>query len=625
VRGARAVDVGASTGGFTDTLLRFGARHVVAVDAGRDQLHPRLRADARVESLEQAEWKTLSLTRAPGPFDFFTVDVSFVAARNMLRGLAFRLRDGAHGVVLVKPQFELPERQLRAAKAAAGGGGQVDDPALRMAALARVTEKAQGLGFTVLGHADSPVPGGSGTVELLAHLRFDGRPASLPQPGERRRDAAEDARAIDEARPDAARGKARPGGGARARVAASAEAPLRWFAVTAPGLEEVAAREASAVLAAAGATDIRRVDGGVELSGPPEVGYRANLWLRIATRVLARAGEATARDFGRLRHGLAALPWERFIPAGAKVDVSASTSRCRLYHTGAIAETVELAIADRLAKRGRAAATAPRGAGGAPDAGGEAAAPSVLVRGVEDRFVVSVDSSGELLHRRGWRQENAAAPLRETLAAGLLALCDWAPSTALFDPMCGAGTIPLEAAAQALGIAPGLQRGFAFERWPLHEEESRRDAWARMRDEARASAQRAATAAAAPIAVPVAVPIVGADRSAEAIAGARRNAERAGLAGAVRLERAELTDARPPAERGLVLVNPPYGRRIGNPRALGLLYREIGFVLRSRFRGWRAGILVADRRLGDTLRLPVAASFPLNNGGLRVTLLRCEL
>src|SRR6185295_12750504 len=145
VRGARAVDVGASTGGFTDALLRHGARQVVAVDAGHDQLDARLRQDARVESLEGTDWKTLSLSRAPGPFDFFTVDVSFVAARNMLRGLAFRLRAGAHGVVLVKPQFELGEHRLRAGKDASGA---IDDPGLRRAALERVTEKARGLGFS---------------------------------------------------------------------------------------------------------------------------------------------------------------------------------------------------------------------------------------------------------------------------------------------------------------------------------------------------------------------------------------------------------------------------------------------------------------------------------------------
>ena len=261
---------------------------------------------------------------------------------------------------------------------------------------------------------------------------------------------------------------------------------------------------------------MRAVDGGVELAGPPEVGYRANLILRTATRVLARVGEVTAREFGKLRHGIAALPWEALIAPGRAIKVSTSASRCRLYHTGAIAETVELGIADRLARHGRGGATpAARRAATAR----RRSAQTVLLRGSEDRFVVSIDSSGERLHRRGWRQENAAAPLRETLAAGLLALCDWEPSLALLDPMCGAGTIPIEAAAQALGIAPGIDRSFAFEEWPLHAG-AHQAAWQEMRDEAQDAARRGAHHA----------PIAGADRSTEAVESARRNAERAGLA-----------------------------------------------------------------------------------------------
>jgi len=258
-RGRHALDVGASTGGFTDALLRHGARHVVAVDSGHDQLDARLRQDKRVESLEGTNWTTLSLSRAPGPFDFFTVDVSFVAARNMLRGLAFRLRAGAHGVVLVKPQFELGEHRLRAGKDASGA---IDDPGLRRAALERVTEKARGLGFSLIAHADSPVAGGSGTVEVLAHLRFDGRPAALPQPGEHRGQRV---------RPDRA----------------AAGPPEHWFLVSAPGLEQVTAREAATLSGTAGtgaAVRIQVVEGGVEISGPPEFAYHANLWLRTATR-----------------------------------------------------------------------------------------------------------------------------------------------------------------------------------------------------------------------------------------------------------------------------------------------------------------------------------------------------
>src|SRR6476646_10036154 len=212
IAGARAIDVGASTGGFTQALLAHGAASVLAVDVGHGQLHPSLRADTRVTSLEGVDWRRLSLGIAEGPFDFFSVDVSFVAARNMLRALAFRLRPGAEGVVLVKPQFELPDRRVKAAGA--------EPERLRDEALGKVRERAAGLGFEVVAHFDSPVAGGSGTVEVLARLRFAGRPDTLPQPGERRRPTEP-----------------------RAAAPATAPSSLRWFAVVAPGLEDAARAE----------------------------------------------------------------------------------------------------------------------------------------------------------------------------------------------------------------------------------------------------------------------------------------------------------------------------------------------------------------------------------------------
>ncbi|MGZ3426761.1 MAG: SAM-dependent methyltransferase, partial [Polyangia bacterium] len=238
IKGAQAIDIGASTGGFTETLLAHGAAHVTAVDVGTGQLHPSLRDDKRVTNLEGVHWKTLPLSTAPGPFDFFTVDVSFIAARNMLRGLAFRLRPGAEGVVLVKPQFEVADKRVRA--------GDVSDPNLRRDALAEVREKGAALGFQLVEHADSPVAGGSGTVEILAHLRFEGRSAKLPQPGESRGQ------------------KERPGGRAASRKQTVTPDSFSMFAVAAPGVEPVLAREVAAL---AGVRDVKTIAGGVEFSG----------------------------------------------------------------------------------------------------------------------------------------------------------------------------------------------------------------------------------------------------------------------------------------------------------------------------------------------------------------------
>ena len=568
IAGAGAIDVGASTGGFTQALLAHGARSVLAVDVGHGQLHPSLRGDPRVTSLEGVDWKRLSLAVAEGPFDFFTVDVSFVAARNMLRSLAFRLRPGAEGVVLVKPQFELPDRRVKAASA--------DTARLREEAVEKVRERANALGFEIVQSFDSPVAGGSGTIEVLAHLRFAGRPDSMPQPGERKRSAEPQAQATS-----------------------AMPTSLRWFAVVAPGLEDVA-RDEIAALHLPEVSDIAGEPGGVAWTGPPASGVRVNLWSRVTTRVLARVGEVEAREFGKLRRRAARLPWGAFVAPGAIVAARASASHCRLYHTGALAEAAVLAVADAVT-------------GARPAKEDEPADVTLLVRGVDDRFMFSVDASGDLLHRRGARVETGTAPLRETLAAGLLALAGWKPWTPLVDPMCGAGTIVIEAGTHALGRAPGVDRAFAMERWPLATSAAMTPTVESLRAEARTGLVFTGG--------PPDAPIVGSDRDARAIESARRNAERAGVATRVTLDCRDADAARPPAPTGLVITNPPYGRRLGDARAAARGYRDLGRILRAHFRGWRAAVVTpakldAERQLG----LRPAGRFPLRNGGLAIVL-----
>lgn len=174
IENAQAIDVGASTGGFTECLLRHGAAKVTALEVGHSQLHEKLKADSRVINLEKTNFKTVSLKVAPGPFDYFVVDVSFVAARTMLRPLAFRLRPGAEGVILVKPQFELSEGYVK--------DGLVKAEGLRTWALNRVKKKGEALGFKLLGSVDSPVELESGTVEILTRWRFTGKTQLLTNP-----------------------------------------------------------------------------------------------------------------------------------------------------------------------------------------------------------------------------------------------------------------------------------------------------------------------------------------------------------------------------------------------------------------------------------------------------------
>lgn len=651
--GKPCLDVGASTGGFTEVLLQSGAAHVTAIDVGHGQLHERLRGDRRVTSLERTDFKRASLDVAPGPFGFFAVDVSFVAGRSMLRSLAFRLGDGAEGVFLVKPQFELPPRLAR---------DGVTDPALRARALATFRAKAEALGFEVVAHADSPVAGEQGTVEILVHLRFLGRTARLPaRPGtshDHERDGgpakgpASTRAPAPPSRISSGATKTRPGGSeaqsGRAgldlqrpgknepRSARALLGPQRWFAVASPGLEAVVADE---VRHLPGANDIVPTTGGVEFRATLADGARANLHLRVASRLLLRLGSLKAREFAQLRRGLARLPWEAFVPADLPVRITASTSRCRLYHTGAIAENVVLALQDRL---GRPVRLAPKAnaqeaeaeSDGDHDGDSERSqeVTRLLLRGVGDTFLVSVDASGELLHRRGARVETGRAPLRETLAAGILALCAHDPSLPFVDPMCGAGTFVLEAAARARSLAPGLDRTFACERWPALAAPARRTAAAGspVAPAGRAAAETplAAAAAQTPLAAARAearaaalpqapAPIHALDEDERALEIARRNATRAGLAADITFTQAAMGTWSPPAPPGLVLLNPPYGRRI---EATGRLWKDIGRALRARFPGWRAGVIVPDQRLGPVLGLQHAKLHRLFHGGLRVTL-----
>jgi putative N6-adenine-specific DNA methylase len=233
----------------------------------------------------------------------------------------------------------------------------------------------------------------------------------------------------------------------------------------------------------------------------------------------------------------------------------------------------------------------------------------VLVRGEDDGWTLSVDSSGELLHRRGWRQEAGRAPLRETLAAGVLALAGYDPEQPLVDAMCGSGTFALEAAALACRRAPGLGRSFAFEAWPAKDVSL---LWERARSDATAAARAQPPA-----------PILGWDRDGAVLARAARNAERAGLTAAVTFERRDLGQWRPPEglPPGLLVINPPYGRRLSTPGAARALLRPMGLALRAHFPGWRAAILLADARWAPLLGVgTTAALYRLRNGGLRVHL-----
>jgi putative N6-adenine-specific DNA methylase len=228
----------------------------------------------------------------------------------------------------------------------------------------------------------------------------------------------------------------------------------------------------------------------------------------------------------------------------------------------------------------------------------------IFVRLVENRCTLSLDSSGALLSRRGYRLATAKAPLRETLAAGILMASGWDLKSPLIDPFCGAGTIPIEAALMARKIAPGLHRHFAFMDWPNFDAES----WERMK-----ALSREGEAKSLP-------PIMGSDRDAGAIRAAGENAERAGVADSVVFSRRALSDLEPPPGPGWVVTNPPHGVRLKSHRDLRSLYIRLGRVLRAKCPGWNAAILCAGDSLLKLTDINFDRWFPMRSGGLRVTL-----
>ncbi|MDY7232038.1 THUMP domain-containing class I SAM-dependent RNA methyltransferase [Hyalangium rubrum] len=360
-----------------------------------------------------------------------------------------------------------------------------------------------------------------------------------------------------------------------------------------PGLEPALEAEALAL-----GFHPRRVEGGVELEGPPGLHQEANLRLRTASRVLLRLGSFRAHDVGALTRGLAALDLRR-VWAGEgtpRLSVAAHGSR-----VPAAAVPAAAARAWGLSSVGRA---------GALDEEESEEGLTLLARLEGEGCTVSVDTSGGPLHRRGYRQEVGRAPLRETLAAGMLGLAGYDGVEPLVDPMCGSGTFLIEGAWLSMRRAPGLERTFAFERFPGFDAA----AWEARRASAKAEALPAPRAA-----------LHGYDINAGALGTARRNARRAGLT--LALERRDVKTLVPPVSGpGLVVANPPYGKRVGESGELPELYRALGATLRRSFGGWRVALLVPDEAgLIRALGLPEARSLPVRNGGLRCRVLLSRL
>lgn len=316
--------------------------------------------------------------------------------------------------------------------------------------------------------------------------------------------------------------------------------------------------------------------------------YLANVGLASATRVLVDAGQVTARSFAALEERVGDLDLSRWVAPGMPVRVRVTSHRSRLIHTGAIEERMRRVL----------------DLGPVPPPGEEAAL--LVVRVDHDRASVRVDSSGAPLHERGWRGPSAKAPLRETLAAALLTASGWQPGRPLVDPFCGSGTVAIEAARRAAGIAPGADRRFTFESWPSFAPGT----WASVRaglDAARAEA-------------PAPASVVARDRDAGAVEAARANAERAGVASLVDVAEGAVSALEAPSwsgEPGAIVTNPPWGGRLrgGDLRDL---YARLGQVARARFPGWTLAVLTSDQALARAVGGPGQVRLHTRSGGTAV-------
>ncbi len=359
------------------------------------------------------------------------------------------------------------------------------------------------------------------------------------------------------------------------------------FLATAPGLEPALYKEARSLRLRA----VKEVPGGVIVKGNWRDVWRINLEVRGASKILARIDAFRAFQLAELEKRARRVAWGDVLRSDVSFRVEVTCRTSKIYHSGAAAQRIEKAIREEI------------GAQSAEDA-----PVSVMARIENDLCTISVDTSGNLLHKRGFKVAVNKAPMRETMAALFLRQCGYDGTEPVVDPMCGSGTFVIEAAEIAAGLKAGRERHFAFEQLATFDAA----AWEDMRR-------------AAPVEKP-AIRFYGSDRDAGAIEMSCMNAARAGVADLIEFRQHAMSDlVPPPGPPGLVIVNPPYGDRIGNKKRLEALYRALGETLRTRFSGWRVGLITNEAWLAKATGLPfLPPTAPVAHGGIRVTLFRTE-
>lgn len=371
----------------------------------------------------------------------------------------------------------------------------------------------------------------------------------------------------------------------------------QYFATVARGLEAIASQE----LQTLGAVAPEPGFCGVAFSGDRELLYRVNLWARLPFRVLLQVAEFPCRDADDLYAGVQRIDWEPYLTPELTLAVAATGKTRQLNHTHFTALQVKNAIVDQQRDRFHQRSSVDTQG---PDV-------QINVHLYRDRATVSLDSSGESLHRRGYRPAVGQAPLKESLAAALIYLSDWQPNQAFCDPLCGSGTLPLEATLIGLNRAPGLFRDrFGFEGWPDFDARL----WQRLCQQAYEGQKEMLTA-----------PMVGCDRDSKIIIQARSNAKNCDVSSQIAFRAQELSTIEAPDNSGILLCNPPYGERLGRDEDLGAFYKLLGDVLKQRFKGWTAFVLSGNKALAKSIGLKSSQRTPVLNGNLPCQLLKYEL
>ena len=370
----------------------------------------------------------------------------------------------------------------------------------------------------------------------------------------------------------------------------------RFFATCPRGLELLLADE----LRQLNAGKVHAVGGGVQFAGDFLLCYRVNLTSRIASRILWQVASDRYENEDDIYRIARAPRWTDWFDAARTIRVDVSATKSPLTSLNFVTLKIKDAVCDKVREL----------SGRRPSV--DTGAPDVPIQGhlTDSDFTLYLDTTGEPLFKRGRRLEAREAPLRENLAAGILRLAGWKPGIPLLDPMCGSGTILLEAAHIALDVAPGLGRHFAFEKFKNFDAR-------RWRELMQQSAARQKTR------TPLA--IYGSDLSGNALKAARTNLSAAGLAHIVNLKKANVLEIAAPAKEGIIVSNPPYGVRLGDQQQLAEFYPKLGDVLKKQFSGWRAYLLSADMRLPRLIRLAATRRTPLFNGALECRLFEYKM